>query len=483
MVFSSEIFLFFFLPLFLFVYFLVTGVSGKNIVLLFFSLFFYAWGEPLFVLMLLLSVTINWGLGRYVSNNTNTGKMVLVIGVAWNLLVLGMAKYADFFIENINRLPLISAALEPLGITLPLGVSFFTFQAISYLVDVYRGHTKDENSWIRVALYITMFPQLVAGPIVRYRTVASQLRNRRQTLARIAIGARIFIIGLAQKMLIANEVGRFADVAFADVTILDSIEAWGGLIAYTLQIYFDFAGYSNMAIGIGFIIGFSFPRNFRHPYTSQSVTEFWHRWHMSLSRWFRDYVYIPLGGNRVSAARTYLNLMAVFILCGFWHGAAWNFLIWGAYHGLFLILERAWLASRLQCLPGWLAHGYSLMVVMLGWVWFRAESPTDAVLYLGSLFGFGGNAYIDERFHEAAIPFWYLAMAIGILLSLFRWRPIRAYIASLAGVFTEKTAVQGAVATQSLENVLRDVVALTLLLASIVFVIGSEYNPFLYFRF
>ena len=350
MVFSSITFLFYFLPIFLACYFLTPTIPAKNVATLLFSLVFYAWGEPRFLLILIFSIVFNYGAAVLIDGREGAErKSALALAVVVNLLVLGVFKYANFLTGNLDSL------LKPFGwspgvtnIELPLGISFFTFHCLSYVIDVYRRRFPANRSPVDVALYISLFPQLVAGPIVRYKTVARQLDNRRSTLGRTSVGSRIFIIGLAQKVLIADVVAPLAQVAF-DHTHNPSLgEAWIGLVAYTIQIYFDFAGYSNMAIGLGIVLGFTFPRNFNMPYTSLSITEFWRRWHMSLSSWLRDYLYIPLGGSRGGNLQTYRNLVTVFVLCGAWHGANWTFVLWGVWHGAFLVIERLGLGAALR---------------------------------------------------------------------------------------------------------------------------------------
>ena len=372
MVFSSVTFLFYFLPIFLAAYLLTPTVTGKNIVTLLFSLVFYAWGEPRFVFILLLSIAFNFCAGLFIDAREGASRrLALAVAVAGNLTLLGIFKYTNFITGNLTTL------ITPLGmpsiqtnIALPLGISFFTFHCLSYIIDVYRRRFKANRNLVDIALYISLFPQLVAGPIVRYKTVARQLDVRRFTLGRASVGARIFIVGLAQKVLVADVVAPLVQVTFDQVHDRSLIEAWIGLTAYTVQIYFDFAGYSNMAIGLGIVLGFTFPRNFRMPYTSLSITEFWRRWHMSLSSWLRDYLYIPLGGNRGSNAQTYRNLVMVFLLCGLWHGANWTFVLWGAWHGAFLVIERLGLGrpspgyrSRrdgpTRCSPSWAAGSCS----------------------------------------------------------------------------------------------------------------------------
>ena len=474
MVFTSPTFLYAFLPLFLVAYFAMPGMVSRNAVFVVFSLLFYAWGEPVFVGVLLASIVVNWLAGmRLADLPAGRRKAVMALGLVWNLGILAAAKYADFVLESVGTL--IGVDLPKTGWALPLGVSFFTFHAISYLVDVYRGNVGAERSLLRLTLYITMFPQLVAGPIVRYRTIARQLANRRATLWRASTGTRIFVIGMAQKVLIANQLGLVADVAFGLGDRLDTGEAWLGLAGYSLQIYYDFAGYSNMAIGLGFIVGLALPRNFDLPYTSQSITEFWRRWHISLSRWFRDYLYIPLGGNRRGPLRTYANLAIVFLLCGLWHGASWNFVIWGAWYGLFLIVERAWLGGVLAGLPGPLRTAYALAVVMLGWVWFRAETLPRAMDYFAALAGRGGNGAVDAELAGLVTGYTAMVFAVAVILALTPrrvWRRVRR--ASLPAA--ESGA--GAVARLAANTVWA-----TLLGVSMAGIAGSGYNPFLYFRF
>ncbi|MBC7281387.1 MBOAT family O-acyltransferase [Hoeflea sp.] len=477
MLFSSNLFLFVFLPLFLICYFAVRSIVLRNIVLLGFSLLFYAWGEPYFVWIMLGVIVVNWACVPALARGS---RLALAGVVTFDLGVLVVAKYTDFVIVNINLLT--GSAIAQTGIALPLGVSFFCFQAISFAVDTWRGAAAPERRLVNVALYIAMFPQLVAGPIVRFSTVARHLDHRIHTLMRASLGARIFMLGMAQKVLIANEVGRAADVAFSLGPSLDTGEAWIGLSAYTLQIYYDFAGYSNMAIGLGLICGFMFPRNFRLPYTARSVTEFWRRWHISLSRWFRDYVYIPLGGNRRGGARTGFNLMAVFLLCGLWHGAALGFLVWGLHHGLFLLFERYWYGKRLAGWPPYLRQAYCLLAVMAGWVWFRAESLPEALQYFTALGGAVGDGAFDAEMTRAIIPYWYVAFGVGAVLAIVPahvWR--RAWnrpVARISGLINSDR-----IGAASIVLFIDGTMALILFSLSIILLGGGAYNPFLYFRF
>ena len=476
MVFTSPTFLYLFLPLFLIAYFAMRSMTARNAVFVAFSLVFYAWGEPHFVLVLIASVVVNWLIGlRIASLPGHLRKPWLALGVSWNLGILVLAKYTDFALSSIGMLA--GADLPLTGWLLPLGVSFFSFHSISYLVDLYRGNVGAERSLLRLLLYITMFPQLVAGPIVRYKTIARQLARRRATVWRAAMGTRIFIIGMAQKVLIANQLGLVADAAFGMGGRLDTGEAWLGLACYTLQIYFDFAGYSNMAIGLGFIVGLALPRNFNLPYTSQSITEFWRRWHISLSRWFRDYLYIPMGGNRHGPLRTYFNLATVFLLCGLWHGASWNFVIWGAWYGAFLIVERAFLLDLLAPMPRILRNAYALLVVMLGWVWFRAETLPEALTYFSALGGGQGNGLWDSDLMSMFNAYLAAIFIIGTVLAVTprnAWRVAR----TTAGLGPQPSQARAVLLRLSANT------GWFLLLAfSMIGIAGSGYNPFLYFRF
>ena len=467
MVFSSITFLFYFLPIFLALYFITPTIKGKNVVTLVFSLIFYAWGEPRFILVLLFSIVFNFFAALAIDNREGVArKLALTVAVVGNLLVLGVFKYANFVTANLAGLfaPL-GLAIVTTDIHLPLGISFFTFHCLSYVIDIYRRRFRANRDPIDVALYISLFPQLVAGPIVRYKTVARQLDVRRFTLGRASVGARIFIIGLAQKVLVADVVAPLVHVAFDQVHNQSFVQAWIGLIAYTVQLYFDFAGYSNMAIGLGIVLGFTFPRNFRMPYTSLSITDFWRRWHMSLSSWLRDYLYIPLGGNRGSNAQTYRNLIMVFLLCGLWHGANWTFVLWGAWHGVFLVIERLGLKSVLARRATLMSWAYALLAVMGGWVLFRSASLSAAIGYYASLLGRNGFGEISFDMHDALSERAIVTLVIGCVLAVApRWP------AKWSAPFLVRAPAD---------------VALTfaLLIFSMITVAAGAYSPFLYFRF
>jgi alginate O-acetyltransferase complex protein AlgI len=464
-VFSSVVFLMYFLPVFLAIYLVVPGTTAKNIFLLLASILFYTWGEPWFVSVLLVVIAFNYAIA--VAIDASTGGLrtaATALGIAANLLVLGTFKYLDFFVENINWL----FSSNVLGIPrlgfLPLGLSFIAFHAISYLVDIHRRKVFANRDPLQIAVYLSMFPQLVAGPIVRYNTIYRQLAARRVTFGRASAGIRIFIIGLAQKVLIADEVARIAEAVFDRVAAPSLLESWLGVSAYTLQIYFDFMGYSNMAIGLAIAIGVRFPRNFRLPYTSRSVTEFWRRWHMSLSAWFRDYVYIPLGGNRGSDARTYINLGTVFLLCGLWHGANWTFIIWGIHHGIFLVVERACLSRWLKAAPPALSWLYAILAVMTGWVWFRAKDYAHAIDMFGAMAGLNGFAPISMTTNLVLYPTTVGAMVIGAMLAAASWLPRLDFVS--VHRWAADTARTG-----------------VLFILSGLAVAAGSYSPFLYFRF
>ncbi len=481
MVFSSVTFLFFFLPLFLAAYAAAPSIRVKNLVTLAFSLVFYAWGEPWFVLALLASVAMNFAAGIIIDQAEGSRRrLALAVAVALDLAILGVFKYTTFLVGNINLvLGPLHLGIPPPRIELPLGISFFTFHCISYITDVYRRRFHANRNLVQVALYISLFPQLVAGPIVRYKTVAHQLGARRHTLAQASAGARIFVLGLAQKVLIADLVAPLADAVFDHGAQHGILAAWIGLVAYTIQIYFDFAGYSNMAIGLGICLGFTFPRNFRMPYTSRSITEFWRRWHISLSSWLRDYLYIPLGGNRRGPAQTYRNLVTVFVLCGLWHGASWNFVLWGVWHGVFLVLERMGLGRALARLSRLAATSYTVLVVMLGWVLFRTTGLHNAASMYSALFGGYRSAGMSLDLHLAMQPIALLALAAGVVLSFVRHWPRVFWPGAVASGRTMALAQEQGVLLTLIDT---GALILMLLLTATVVAAGT-YSPFLYFRF
>lgn len=474
MVFSSNVFLFLFLPLVLAGYYLLPRFL-RNGFLLLASLIFYSWGEGFYVLLMLASILLNYIGGLVIERLRPRGARIAVGSfVAVNLLLLGAFKYANFLVDNINVL-IAALGVDPImldPVHLPIGISFFTFQAMSYVIDVYRGEAEVQHNPINSSLYIALFPQLIAGPIVRYHDIATQLTSRIVSLDKFGSGVALFIIGLGKKMLIANPAGEVADQIFAiPAGQLDMALTWLGVACYTLQIYFDFSGYSDMAIGLGRMFGFEFKINFYYPYISQSIKEFWRRWHISLSRWFRDYLYIPLGGNRLGPRRTYFNLFVVFLLCGLWHGASWNFVIWGLMHGGLLVLERTAFARVLSGLWRPLRHAYFLLAVMVGWVFFRAEELDYAVVYLASMFGFGtGNGVL----YPVAM---YLTLdkQLVLIAGIIGSTPVLPWMQQRVSRLAQPLQTGAAfLATAALAMVLA---------LSAMHLAAGTHNPFIYFRF
>ena len=486
MVFSSTVFLFLYLPVVLGVYFL-TPRKLKNLLLLTASLFFYAWGEGFFVGVMLASILVNYLVATQINRfrTTPKGKAFLLVAIIANLGLLILFKYANFLVENLNSL-LAGLGFAPITmnpIHLPIGISFFTFQALSYVIDVYKGSAKAQANPIHVALYISLFPQLIAGPIVRYHDVARQITARTHSIAQFSEGVQRFIFGLAKKVLIANPLGLVADQIFA--IPLEQVNAgliWLGVLCYSLQIYFDFSGYSDMAIGLGRMIGFRFLENFNYPYISQSLQEFWRRWHISLSNWFRDYLYIPLGGNRCVAWRVYFNLVTVFFLCGLWHGASWNFVVWGLLHGLFLIFERLGLAKTLALFPRIVRHAYVLLFLMISWVFFRADNLSSAMLYLAAMIGEGtgdGLIYHVGLYLNREVAF---VLIIGVIGST----PIIPYLRQLhvRGIMRRKAAYSAPYAfIHYAMPIAYPALLAAMLLVSVTYMASGTYNPFIYFRF
>jgi alginate O-acetyltransferase complex protein AlgI len=481
--FSSAIFVFFFLPLVLLVYAPLRG-RARNAWLLAASLLFYAWGEQTQILLMLAVIAVNWALGLWAAERARPqrARAMLAAAVAFDLALLGVFKYADFAIANLNavRAQHGADALAPWAIPLPIGISFFTFQALSYVIDVYRGDAPVQRSLSRFALYVSLFPQLIAGPIVRYRDVAAQIAERRLTREDFARGLRRFSTGLAKKLVVANTAAGAADAIFAiDPGELTAAVAWLGVVCYAIQIYFDFSGYSDMAIGLGRMLGFRFLENFDYPYISRSLTEFWRRWHISLSTWFRDYLYIPLGGNRHGAARTYRNLVIVFALCGLWHGASWNFALWGLYHGAFLVAERWRLGAVLARCPAWLAHSYALVAVLFGWVLFRAPSLAHAAEFAASMLGL---SRADPSLHPLAL---YLTRdrALVLLLGALGSAPWLPWLRARADALELSLRPGAHAGFAAVRAVAGAVVALALLLGSAACLASGTHNPFIYFRF
>jgi alginate O-acetyltransferase complex protein AlgI len=483
MIFSSPIFLFLFFPIVLTVNLLLPGTKARNFWLLLMSLVFYAWGQIDFILLLLASTLINYGFGHWLdrSERTTRRKLITALAVFFNIGTLAFFKYANFAVGLLNSV-LNLAGIAPIHaptIPLPIGISFFTFHALSYIVDVYRRKWRPATDPKDVALYIFFFPQLIAGPILRWSSIGPQLLQRTIRLDVFADGIRRFAIGLAKKVLIANTLAVPADQIFSlPPGGLSTPCAWFGLVCYTLQIYFDFSGYSDMAIGMGKMCGFTFMENFHFPYTAQSIRDFWRRWHISLSTWFRDYLYIPLGGNRISKTRTYINLIAVFCLCGLWHGASFSFVVWGLYHGFFLAVERTRLGGVQEKLPPWFRHFYAMFVVMMGWVIFRADTLKTAGNYLRALF-LPSHLPAAQPLARYNIDEVFWVIVIGILFSGPLWDWMKTTYAKLGPALPEPWPPIARVSGAVFEILL----IVMLLFASSACLAGGTYNPFIYFRF
>ena len=470
MVFSSLTFLFLFLPVTLLLYYIVPK-KIKNLVLLVMSLIFYAWGEPVYVILMLYSILLNYAAGRLMEAEPDHKKAVLVFTVILNLLILGFFKYAGFLAGTLNSW--FGLGIPIRQIALPIGISFYTFQALSYVIDLYRGKFPAQRNFISFAAYITMFPQLIAGPIVRYEEIEAQLNERRLTLSRFGKGALRFIFGLAKKVLLANLAGALFDEVHA-LPALSFASSWFGALSYTFQIYFDFSGYSDMAIGLGDMLGFHFSENFRYPYAAVSVTDFWRRWHISLGTWFREYVYIPLGGNKVKWYRHIFNMMVVWFLTGLWHGAGWTFIVWGLFYGLLLILEK-YVLLKLP-IPKWIRWFFTMLAVIIGWVIFSADDLAGAWNMLASMSGIpaikaavSGTANAKALFSGSAMHFF----ATGGLLLVIE--------AFFSGPWVGK--MQKKLSKGTAGRVVLGLFAAALLVLSVAFLATENYNPFLYFRF
>jgi alginate O-acetyltransferase complex protein AlgI len=473
MIFSSSFFLLYFLPIFLLIYYLIDK-RYKNLTILLASIFFYSWGAPKFVFVIVGSTILDFYLVRllYKSEKKNQRRLLLFVSVFINLGLLAYFKYANFFIETVNDVLgfLGKNTIKWTEVLLPIGISFYTFQTITYSVDVYRRVHKPLDKVTDYLLYIMSFPQMIAGPIIRFNSIADQITSRIETIDDKLNGFYRFCIGLAKKVLIANVMGAQADLIMnGNVSNLDFSTAWLGIIAYTFQIYFDFSGYSDMAIGLGRMMGFKFPENFNSPYISKSITEFWLRWHMTLGAFMRDYLYIPLGGNRVSSkTRMYFNLWIVFLLSGLWHGASWNFVVWGAFHGLFLILDKMFLLKIYERIGGLLSMLITFFITMIGWTIFRLEDFQVLKTYLTKLFRFQG-VYIPE-----ALPSFYPILIVAVFFSFITYFNLGKKVENYV-FWKENYSVKA--------SLLNTVTAMILLLLSISSITSSGFNPFIYFRF
>ncbi len=471
MVFSSLLFLFRFLPIVMILYFILPR-KFRNALLFFSSLIFYAWGEPVYVTLMIFSTVVDYTHGLLVERFKEQGKMraaraVVASSMIINLSLLAFFKYTDFILTNINAL--FGANIPLLNLPLPIGISFYTFQTMSYTVDVYRGDAKAQRNPISFGAYVALFPQLIAGPIVQFKTIADQLDNRRENFDDFAAGVSRFMSGLGKKVLLANSAGMIWDTVLAsNLDTLPVLTAWIGILAYSFQIYFDFSGYSDMAIGLGKMLGFHFLENFNYPYISKSITEFWRRWHISLGSWFRDYVYIPLGGNRKGPAKHIRNICIVWLLTGIWHGANWNFIIWGVYFGILLLIEKFFLGKILQKLPSFVSHIYTLFLVVISWAIFAIEDMSKLGKFLAAMFGAGGS------FADNTSMYLLLTNALLFVILAIAATPAPKKIA-------EKLLTK--LGENPAGTVIKNVTFVAIFIICTAFLVANSYNPFLYFRF
>lgn len=473
MVFSSLLFIFRFLPIVLLLYFIIPK-KWRNLFLFVASLVFYAWGEPVYVLIMLFSTVVDYNHGRLVEKHLEMGdkrkaKFYVISSMIINLLVLGFFKYTDFLIGSLNGL--FATQIPLLNLSLPIGISFYTFQTMSYTVDVYRGQAKAQKDIISFGTYVALFPQLVAGPIVQYKTIAEQLMKRDENVDQFSYGIRRFVIGLGKKVLLANNIGYLWNTISAmDMSEMSVLMAWIGAIAYTFQIYFDFSGYSDMAIGLGHMFGFRFLENFNYPYESKSISEFWRRWHISLGSWFREYVYIPLGGNRHGMAKQVRNLAITWCLTGFWHGAAWNFLLWGVYYGFWIVIEKLFLLKWMEKWNTFFRRFYTLFIVVIGWVIFAFDNMGKGFAYLKVMFGLGGNGLADTD------AYYYLLMyGITFILLILASTQLPKKLANNMLLKLE--------GKEGVKWILELIFLIAITVVSVAYLVNSSYNPFLYFRF
>ena len=470
MLFSSITFLFLFLPVTVLIYYLVPQKT-RNLVLLIASLFFYAWGEPVYVVLMILSILLNFFCGKDIGEKRADpvrAKRSLVFAVVMNVLILGFFKYYGLLMETLNVLFPYEIPYRELA--LPVGISFYTFQELSYLIDIYRGNAKPQQRLLPFALYISMFPQLIAGPIVRYVDIEAQLLNRVMSMRKFGQGVMYFIVGFAKKVVLADSIGAlYEQITALPIGSFSVLTAWVGCLAFAFQIYFDFSGYSDMAIGLGKMFGFEFRKNFQYPYIAKNIGEFWMRWHISLGTWFREYVYIPLGGNKCPASRHLLNLLIVWALTGLWHGAQWNFLVWGLYYGVILILERYVWGRALGRLPAFVQHIYTFVLVLIGWVFFFSPSLGAAMDYLGVMFGAGASAWIDRQGFYFLLTHWLLFLLCVIGSSLRGMNILRL--------------LTGSYESRRIRQIAACVVYIGMFLVSLAFLVTESFHPFLYFRF
>lgn len=468
MVFSSLLFIFLFMPLTILLYY-ISPKPWRNLILLIASLIFYAWGEPVYIGIMIFSTVFDYANGILIDkyrDRKGAARAIIIGSIVVNLGILCFFKYYGFFVDNINGL--FNLNIQRMNLPLPVGISFYTFQTMSYTIDVYLGNVPVQKNIINFGTFVTMFPQLVAGPIVKYGDIQKQLDNRRESLGMFGEGVEVFISGLAKKVLLANNIGiLWSQIKAMPVQELSVVSAWIGIIAFTFQIYFDFSGYSDMAIGLGKMFGFDLMKNFDYPYTSKSVTEFWRRWHISLGSWFREYVYIPLGGNRCKISKQLRNLFVVWFLTGFWHGANWNFILWGLYYGTILTIEKFLLKDWLKKIPGFFTHLYTMVIVIIGWVFFECESITQGMKFIKVMFGLGGNAFVDR----ASVYYIYTNILLFVVLIICSTPILKRAISRIR----ERMKMAG--------SMIVPVMYFILIFLSTAYLVNESYNPFLYFRF
>ena len=464
MLYSSFVFIFIFLPLVVFLYYIFKKRVLRNIILCIASLIFYAWGEPSYIFLMVGTILINYFLAILIDKYKHKKKIFMILTIIIDLGLLCLFKYSNFFMDTVNSIFNIKIPL--LNISLPIGISFYTFQILSYVIDVYRGDVKVQKNLLNLATYVSLFPQLVAGPIVRYQTIADELENRKESLELFISGIKRFMLGFAKKVLIANNMALIVDTMYSDIYQLGTLSLWFAAIMYTFQIYFDFSGYSDMSLGLGKMFGFNFLENFNYPYTACSITDFWRRWHISLGSWFRDYVYIPLGGNRVSKVKWCRNLVIVWTLTGLWHGASWNFVIWGLYYGLILMLEKILLLNLFDKAPKIIKHLYTMILVVVGWTIFRLENINDLIYALSNMFSFTNISFIRYVLEHYDI----MTSLPYIVFAVFGSFPIyNNFIMKNKG--------------KKLISIINDIFIYGVYIISILMLISSTYNPFIYFRF
>ena len=476
MVFSSLLFLFRFLPIVLLLYFIVPR-RYKNLIIFVSSLIFYAWGEPLYVVIMLFSTVVDYTHGRLVDKYLQQGdrkkaKRAMISSMIINLSVLGFFKYTDFLIGNINQI--FGVSIPFLELALPIGISFYTFQTMSYTIDVYLGQAKVQKNIISFGAYVALFPQLIAGPIVQYKTIADQLDHRKESTDQFAEGIVRFMSGMGKKVLLANSIGLLWDqISKMPFGSLPALTAWIGAFAFAFQIYFDFSGYSDTAIGLGKMLGFQFLENFNYPYLATSITDFWRRWHISLGSWFRDYVYIPLGGNRCGMGKQIRNICVVWLLTGLWHGASWNFVLWGAYFGLLLLIEKLFLFKRMQSWPMFIRRFYTLFIVLISWVIFAFDQMSQVKGYLGAMFG-GSQVFLNQETLYILSNYWVL-----FVILIFASTTIPKTLVLKFRALMERKSVVSLYTYITMENIY----LAAIFIISIAYLVDSSYNPFLYFRF